>query len=293
MRIALIANPKSGRNQGVIAAAQAQEVFRRAGWEVATKLTERPGDAERLARDAAQDGHDAVFACGGDGSLSEVVRGLLDTGVPAGVVPAGTGNDFARAIGLSRNPCEAAAQLVRGEPTRIDLLDVNGGAFWAVNIVGLGFDARVCERINRRPRLLGGVSAYLVAVAQELVSYRATEVRLRVDEEQWEGRALLIAIANATSYGAGMKISPASRIDDGLLDVVVVEHMSRGEFLRALPRVFKGSHLTHPAVGVWQGKEVEVQTPEPCPVMADGDVQCETPLHVRIAEGRAEVWMPG
>jgi len=271
----------------------AEEKLRAAGWEVTRRLTEGPGDAERLARQAAREGFDIVLACGGDGTLSQVLAGLLDTGIPAGMVPAGTGNDFARTIRLSRTPADAARQLLRGHATDIDLLNVNDGQLWSVNVLGLGFDAAVAERMNRRVRLAGGLLAYLIAVTQELMTYRPTDVRLTVDGEQWEGRALLLAVANARSYGAGMKIAPLAEIDDGLLDVVLVEHMGRVEFLRSFPRVLRGTHTDHPAVHVWQGEEVMIETGEPSPVLVDGDVRCETPLRVRVSHGRARFWMPG
>ncbi len=293
MRIALITNPKAGRNSGVTAAARAADEFENAGWETVTRLTTGPGDATRLAREAADEGFDAVFACGGDGTLSQALTGLLDTGVPGGMIPAGTGNDFARTIDLSRDPATAARQLIEGHAKDIDLLQINDGALWSVNVVGVGFDAAVAERINRRRRLTGGLLAYLTAVAHELVSYRPTQMYLRVDEQQWEGKALLLAVANARSYGAGMKIAPTAEIDDGLLDVVLVEHMSRMEFIRTFPRVLRGTHIAHRAVRTWKGKEIRIETPEPSPVLVDGDVQGETPVHVCVSPGRARLWMPG
>ena len=175
----------------------------------------------------------------------------------------------------------------------VDMLEVNDGALWSINVIGAGFDCRVAERINRRPRFIGGPAAYLVAVAQEFVSFKPTELRLRVDGEHWEGQALLVAVCNAKSYGAGMRIAPQSEIDDGLLDVVVVEHMTRLQFARSFPKVLKGTHLDHPAVRVWRGEEVEVQTPKPSPVNVDGDLQTETPLRVRVSPGRGRLWMPG
>jgi diacylglycerol kinase (ATP) len=293
MRIALITNPTAGRNAGVTAAQRAADEFENAGWETVTRLTRGPGDATRLAREAADEGFDAVFACGGDGTLSQVLAGLLDTGVPGGMIPAGTGNDFARTIGLSRDAAAAARQLIRGQVKDIDLLQINNGALWSVNVAGVGFDAAVAARINRRRRLTGGLLAYLTAVVQELVSYRPTQMHLRVDDEQWEGRALLLAVANARSYGAGMKIAPTAEIDDGLLDVVLVEHVSRLEFIRSFPKVLRGTHTDHPAVRTWRGAEVTVETPQPSPVLVDGDLRCQTPLHVRVSPGRARLLMPG
>jgi diacylglycerol kinase (ATP) len=247
-RLVLIANPAAGRGHGLVAAGRAQAVLKAAGCDVRLWATEGPGDATRLARQAAAEGHDAVLACGGDGTLSQVLSGLVETSVPAGVIPAGTGNDFCRTIGLSRDPREAARQLLAACDAPVDMLEVNAGAAWSVNTVGIGFDARVAVRINRRRRLTSGLLAYLSAVAQELAVYRPARVRLEVDSTGWEGQILLVAIANARFYGAGMMIAPMARINDGLLDVVVVTHMGRLEFVRGFPRVLRGDHLEHPAV---------------------------------------------
>ncbi|MGC9317803.1 MAG: diacylglycerol/lipid kinase family protein [Armatimonadota bacterium] len=293
MRVMLIVNPRAGRSSGGDAAASAEKQLRRGGWEVTTQPTQRPGDAERLARRAVGEGFDAVFGCGGDGTLSQVLAGLLDSGIPGGVIPAGTGNDFCRTIGLSRDPGVAAQQTLRGQPTDIDLLALDGGRLWSVNAVGVGFDARVAARMNRRLRLTAGLPAYLTAVAQELVRHRPTEMRLRVDDESWEGRALLVAVANGRSYGAGMQIAPRALIDDGLLDVVLVRHLGRLAFLASFPRVLSGSHLTHPAVRTWRASEVIVETPAPSPVLVDGDIRTRTPVTVRMAPARARFWMPG
>jgi len=292
MRILLIVNPRAGRNSGLAAAGRAEERFRHAGWEVTSRLTEGPGDAERLAREALGEGWDAVFGCGGDGTLSQVLAGLVDGGVPGGIVPAGTGNDFCRHIGLSCDAAAAARQLVGGRATEIDLLEIDGGRGWAVNVIGVGFDARVAARVNRRVRLAGGLAAYLTALLQELVRHRPTEIRLRVDDEAWQGPALLLAVTNAESYGAGMKIAPGAEIDDGLLDVVLVRHMGRLDVLRTFPKVLRGTHTTHPAVTTWQATQVSIETPEPSPLLVDGDLQGQTPVTVRIALGRARFWMP-
>lgn len=292
MRVALVANPKSGRLRGLKAAAIAEERFRTAGWTVVTKCTRCAGDAQRIAREAAQEGFDIVFACGGDGSVAEVVNGLVDTGVTAGVVPAGTGNDFARAIGLPLQPSKAVEQLVTGHEAKIDLLRVNDGALWSVNVMGMGLDARVAARINRRARLIGGLPAYLIALAQEFARYRPTDVRLQMGARQWEGRVILLAIANAVSYGAGMMISPKSKINDGLLDIVAVEYITRTQFALNFPRVLKGTHLSHPAIHHWQAASVQVVTDEPCPALTDGDVRCQTPLRVEAIHEKARFWMP-
>jgi len=294
MRVTLIVNPAAGCSRGVAAAAMAAEEFARAGWEVSQALTQGPGDAIELARAAAEAGCDAVLACGGDGTLSQVLAGLLDSGIPAGIIPAGTGNDFARTIGLSRHPRHAARQLLRGKVASIDLLQVNDGALWSVNVMGLGFDAQVTLRMNGRTGSGAGLATYLIAVARELITYRPTRLRVTVDGETWQGPAVLLAVANARSYGAGMKIAPMAEVDDGRLDVVLVEHIGRLELLYNFPRVFRGTHTSHPAVHIWRGTQVAIETLDgPAPVLVDGDVQCRTPLTVRVSPGRARLLMPG
>jgi YegS/Rv2252/BmrU family lipid kinase len=293
MRVAMVVNPRSGRNSGLAVAKAAEGVLTAGGWQVARLVTEAPGQAAHLASQAAAEGHDIVFACGGDGTLSEVVQGMLGTGVPAGLIPAGSGNDFARTTGLSRRADVAAQQALHGAAEEIDLLEVDGGRLWGLNVIGVGFDAQVAARINRRLRVTAGATAYVTAVVQELAYYRPLEVRVRCGRHTWEGRALLVAIANAQCYGAGMRIAPHADIMDGLLDVVLVEHLSRLAFVRAFPRVFRGTHEGHPAVRMWQATDCSVETEHPQPVLIDGDIRTQTPLQVRLAPRKARFWMPG
>ncbi len=180
MRVALIANPRSGRRRGLKAAEIALRILRQGGWAPELRLSEAPGDAARQAHLAAEAGCEAVFVCGGDGSLSEAANGLAGTNIPLGVIPAGTGNDFARTAGISIDPRRAARQVLAGTPRPIDLLDVNHGALWSINVMGIGLDARVAARTNRRVRWVSGMPAYLMALAAELVDYRLTPVRIRV-----------------------------------------------------------------------------------------------------------------
>lgn len=292
MQVLLVVNPQAGRRRGQAAADSAAQVFREAGWRVTMRTTECAGDAERVAREAAGEGFDAIFGCGGDGTLSQVLTGLLDSGVPGGVVPAGTGNDLCRCVGLSGEPAEAARQLLGGTPAHVDLLNVDDGRRWAINIVGVGFDARVAARTNRRRRLTGGLLAYLSAVAGELMRHRPTHVRMSVDGERWEGPALLVAAANGRSYGAGMMIAPEARVDDGLMDVVLVRHMGRARFVRSFPHVMRGTHLALPEVTAWQARELRIEMAEPSPLLVDGDLQGETPATIRVARGRALMWLP-
>lgn len=293
MRAAIIVNPIGGRGTGTRVAMEACDELNRSGWKTELMLTRWAGDAVELARQAANQGFEVVLACGGDGTFSQVVLGCHDTGVPTGLIPAGTGNDFSRAICLPLDPRTAAAALVKGQPKPVDLLEVNDGAAWSINIIGIGFDARVADRNNRRVRWLGGRTAYMIAMAQELLHHRPARMSVRIDEHRWEGNAMLLAVANSRSYGGGMMIAPDARIDDGLADVVLVEHLSRTDFIRTFPLVLSGAHLSHPKVHHWLGREVIITSDDPQPALVDGDVVAKTPLTARVSPGRALVWMPG
>ncbi|MEN6547598.1 MAG: diacylglycerol kinase family protein [Armatimonadia bacterium] len=290
MRVTMIVNPQAGRGHSSRVAGQVAGTLRAAGWEVDIAVTTAPEHAETLAREAASD-TDLVVACGGDGTLSEVLNGLFGTDVPAALLPVGTGNDFARTLGLPRDPGEAAFALLRGAERRVDLLQVVETGRVAINVMGVGFDATVAATMNRHTRR-GGLGAYLLAVLIELGRYRMTDLSLQIDGEEWEGQALLVAVANAQSYGAGMRIAPRASVTDGLLDVVLVEPMNRLGFLCTLPKVFTGRHVKHPAVRYWQAREVTLRTSMPVPVLIDGDLRGETPVTIRVLPQAARLWLP-
>ena len=291
MHVRIITNPKSGRSRGGAAADAAAEVLRAAGWQVDVTPTSAPGQATELAHAAAAN-CDLVVACGGDGTLSEVVNGLRGLDRAVGFIPAGTGNDFASTVGVSHNPVMAARQILGGGPHPVDLLEFGDGTRAAINVIGVGFDAAVAARMNRSTRAAGRSCAYVGAIVMELARLSPARVTLRVDGQQWHGEVLLIALANAQSYGAGMRIAPHARVDDGLMDVVLVQPMGRVQLLCKLPQVFRGTHLELPQVLTWQAREVTIEGEGRLPVMIDGDLRTETPLHVRVAPGAVPFWLP-
>lgn len=291
MRVQMIVNPKSGRGRGAAAALVAEAEFRQAGWDVVVHHTAGPGEATGLAR-AALGCCDLVVACGGDGTLCEVLNGAAGSDLPVGFLPAGTGNDFVRTVAMPRTPREAAQHILRGRPQPMDLMRLDHPAMVSINIIGIGFDAAVAARMNRQTRFGGGALSYLSAIMMELAHMRPVKLRLTVDGAPWEGEALLVAVANAQSYGGGMRVAPEADVHDGLADVVIVEPLGLTGFLRTLPKVFKGTHLAHPAVSCRRGKEIIVESAEAVPVMVDGDLRATTPLRVTVEAGAARVWLP-
>lgn len=243
-------------------------------------VTQRSGHATELARQA--DG--LVVAVGGDGTVSEVAEALIGTDQPMAVIPLGTGNDLARTLGFGTDVEKAAEAALNGEPWRIDAYRWTCGlrTGHGVNIAGCGFDAVVAERINQGYRWIRGTQAYVAAMLESLVRYQPAPVRICVDGETLDTTAMLIAIANAQSYGGGMRVAPDAGLDDGLLDVVVVQGLPKIQFLKAFPQVFKGTHVSHPRVRVMRGKCVEIQATPPLPFLVDGELVGTSPVKVEV-----------
>jgi len=302
-----ILNPTSGRGRGTRGRARLEEAlnthFGAGTWKI--EITLGPGDARRLARESVTEGASVVVACGGDGTLSQVLNGLVDANGPArgvrlGLVPLGTGNDFARHAGIIGAPGSSVQTLAHGTARSIDLARVrlNGSEpIHFINIAGTGFDALAAQRVDAgrgHPvlRYVRGTPAYLLAVIGELRRLNATSLRLEIDGVLHEERGLMCAFANSSSYGGGMRVAPDAAIDDGLLDVCLIQEAGRMEFLRAFPGVFAGRHTSHPKVRMYRGKVIRLESDRPLPVLVDGDVLGTTPLEMEVLPGAVEMILP-
>ncbi|MEW2033967.1 diacylglycerol kinase [Streptomyces roseifaciens] len=262
--ITLFVNPAAGRGRGAAAAQPAARALRAAGFSVRTVLGENAADALRRAREAVAGGTGALIAVGGDGMVSLALRAVAGTPVPLGVVAAGTGNDFARAAGLPvRDPAAAGrliARSLKGDGGRPVDLGRAGGTYFAT-VLASGFDSRVNDRGNRM-RFPTGRLRYDVALLAELAALRPVPYRIRLDGgPEQEVEATLVAVGNSSSYGGGMRICADARMDDGLFDITVVGPCSRSTLLKVFPRVYRGTHLSHPAVTVHRVARVSLSAP--------------------------------
>ena len=235
---------------------------------------------------------------GGDGTLGEVAGAILESkqAVRLGVLPIGTGNDFARTVGVWGEPNRALDALFSGATRRVDVgaIECEGAARTFVNVAGCGFDSRAAGRINdwgRHPitRHVRGLSAYLLAVACEMARFRAFDLSLELDGEPLETRAVLCAVANARSYGGGMLVCPDAQLDDGLFDVCIIGNASRSEFLRAFPGVFAGKHTAHPKVIMRRCRRVCVASEQSVPVLADGEIVGNAPFKCQVVPDALEM----
>ncbi len=198
-------------------------------------------DAERFARRAVAEGCGALVVCGGDGIVHLALQAVAGTHTALGVIPAGSGNDFARAAGIPLGDLPAAvATICGGHSVSMDLGRANGR--WFGTVLASGFDSRVTDRMNsmRWPR---GKARYHAAIVAELAAFRPLPFVLEVDGERREVEAMLVAVGNGSTYGGGMRICPAARTDDGLFDVTVITTLSRAKLIRLFPRVYPGTHV--------------------------------------------------
>jgi diacylglycerol kinase (ATP) len=246
-------------------------------------------ESQDLALEAVEQGTDALVVVGGDGMVHLGLQAVGGTDVPFGVAPAGTGNDFARAVGVPLgDPIAAADIVVAGTQRRIDL--GRTGDQWFGGVVAAGFDARVNDRANRMtwPR---GRMRYNVAMLIELGVFRPVPYVLELDGERWETSAMLVVAGNIPSYGGGMKVTPDAVVDDGLLDVMVVKPLSTARFLTVFPRVYSGSHVTLPFVEIRRAEQVRINAAG-ITAYADGERLGPLPQTFEAVPGALRVLVP-
>jgi diacylglycerol kinase (ATP) len=266
--IALLINPTSGGGRGARAGKAAAGLLTNAGRNVHELVGRDSGESEDMAREAVARGVDALVVVGGDGMIHLGLQAVGGTDVPFGVIPAGSGNDFARALGIPLGDAEAAADIVAGGHERkVDLGRV--GERWFGGVVAAGFDARVNDRANRM-RWPRGRMRYNLAMLAELGVFRPVQYRIELDGDPWDTHAMLVTIGNTPSYGGGMKVTPGALLDDALLDVMVVKPISKARFLAVFPKVYSGTHVQLPYVEVRKAQRVHVEA-EAITAYVDGE----------------------
>lgn len=269
-RVALAVNPTAGRGRAAAAAAAALPVLRSAGLDVVDVRGGSGDEAAALMAASVAEGVEALVVVGGDGMVNLGINAVAGTAVPLGIVPAGTGNDFARGLDLPVGDAPAAARVAAAaladEPgygvRRVDAVRVTADGHpdrWFGGVLGAGFDALVNERANgwKRPK---GRLRYDLAILRELPVFRPRRYRLDLDGQAEEVTAMLVAVANGPAYGGGMRVCPDARMDDGVLDVLVVGPLSRSRFVRLYPTVYSGSHVSHEAVRILRARRVGVSS---------------------------------
>lgn len=269
--------------------------------DVRLVVTQRAGDAERLAGSAADDGHDRIVAVGGDGTVQEIVNGLVGGGtengpeIAIGIVPVGSGNDLARSMRLPREPATAwTIAMGRGE-RHVDLALATGADHrrrWFASAGGIGFDAQVAAAMASRAGWQAGQAGYLLTTLAELRRFANRRIELTIDGATTSRTVLFVAIANGEYYGGGMRIAPGAAVDDAALDLCIVGDVSRTTALRQLVNLYRGTHVRHPQVEMARGRLIEVAGDPATLVHLDGEPFGHMPLRVELHAGRLLVAAP-
>ncbi len=288
--VVVIANPVSGRGRAVRVGEEIVHRLGAMGIPSVLELTAGPGDATRIAREAVARGSRRIAAVGGDGTVHEAAAGIAGSQAALGIVPCGRGNDIARVLGVPHDLPGAADLLARGKERAIDLGRVGDRTF--LTVASLGFDAEVAEKSRRSLIRLPGALNYVGSVLSTVATYRMMEVELEGDFGRFSGSVLLVATANMSTYGGGMKIAPGALCDDGLLDVCIVHELPRHTLLRLFPRVFTGTHTTLPFVEMRRTRRLTARTSRPARIYADGEPIGDTPASIEVDAGSLQVLVP-
>jgi YegS/Rv2252/BmrU family lipid kinase len=288
MSVAVIINPKSGPggpDKGVRRAALAAEILAPLGEDYDISVTTRRGHARELAADAVARGARLVVAWGGDGTINEVGSSLIFTGTALGIVRSGSGNSLARELKVNRRPATALREALAATPRRIDAGEIGGHVFFCV--AGLGFDEHVAACFDRDTSGRRGFSTYIRLALREI--FRYTPDACTVGETR-VARAMLVAIANTAQFGNGAVIAPDARVDDGRLNVVMLDERSRLATMLALPRLYLGGLRRVRGVTTQSVERIAIESRHPIRFHADGEPMTgSTRLEVRVLPGALRV----
>jgi len=298
-RMRVIVNPAAGAGKTARKWPQIMVLLKSLGLDFEHDVTEAPGHAMELAKSAVGKGCEVVVSVGGDGTIHEIVNGLYEAGgssnVAVGIVNTGTGADYIRTIGVPRRYKDACKCLLSPNRRSVDLGVVeytkNGQRMKRlfVNFAGIGFDAEVVRATTEKFKALGDMPSYLMGLFSTLMSYENRDVSITVDGEHGERRVCTVMLNNGRYAGGGMMPAPNADPGDGFFDVVIINDMTKPDLIMSLPRIYRGTHLTHPKVTLLRAREVEIKPTLTSAVQADGELLGEAPARFSVLPGALNV----
>jgi YegS/Rv2252/BmrU family lipid kinase len=296
----VIVNPVAGANNSTFRQwPHIQSLLRENGLSFDFQYTEGVGHASELARLAASDGYRFLVAVGGDGTINEVANGLLNSpdadATTLGVVSTGTGNDFIRSMGIPRDYIKACKCVMGNHRSLIDVglveFKQNGKTArrYFINGAGVGFDAEVTETSHRMPRLVNNTVPFVLSLLKTLPTYRNKDVQMSIDGRQEKRRVLSVIVSNGAYFGGGMRIAPQAELNDRHLDVLTIGDVGKAELLQVFPRVYKGTHITHPKVRMEKADKITIECDQRILLQADGELLGEGPVTFQVVPAALNV----
>jgi len=284
-KLPVLINPKAGRGKAGRRLSELEAACRKYNYLLDPRFTKYPGHARELAIQAMEDGAKLLAVMGGDGTISDVVDVLADSGVVIGLIPAGTGNDIARSLGILPGDMEDAfGRIVKGDTISFDVGLEKGSDRRFVSFVGCGFPALVAEEANKM-KFLRGRLVFFLSLYKAVINLRGIPLILTLDGQRTEMLCTSIMIQNTPFTGGGLKVAPGARINDGYFDVVAVGEIGRVELMKNFPKLYSGRHLDHPAFQLMRGKQIIVELPENQLVCYDEEITSADRLEIEIKPG--------
>jgi len=284
--ICLIANPTAGQGRAKRIAATALREFKQLGYNASLRFTGGPGQGVAIAQEYALNDCGVIVAVGGDGTISEIVNGVVGTKTLLGVVPAGTANDFAKEMGIPLDVPSAVNVIIGGATRRIDLGRISNSKYF-INMAGIGFDATVIENLNQTLKRRLKDAVYIIAAIKTLIKYKTPSLTVKVDGRCYKGS--FAVIGNNRFYGGILSITTKAEMDDGYLDVCIFQGARKRTLYKYLIGVVARTHLSFDDVIYLKAREIAVTSDRDTPVQADGDISGKLPMIFKIAPGTLNV----
>lgn len=293
MRILMLINPFAGRKKGARVAETSLNAFRQKGIEVETIYSDYAGHLTEIAAKEVTGNWDSIVALGGDGTLFEVINGMMrgddSLPIPLGVIPVGTGNSFSKDLSIS-TPEDAIEKIVNGNTANVDLghCTCADKSFYFINLLGFGFVSDVAQKAAEYKRW--GDLSYVIGVFIITVNLESYHLDFEIDGEKFQRENIFVEICNSTKTGGDMIMAPDAKIDDGLLDVILLNKTSRGRLLSAFPKIFKGTHISMDEVETFKAREVKFNPAGVKVLTPDGEITGHTPISVSVLPGKIRIF---
>lgn len=292
-RARIIYNPTSGREIFKKHLPEVLEKLEIAGYEASCHATTGAGDATKAAITAVERGYDIVIACGGDGTLNEVVAGIsqCENRPKLGLIPMGTTNDFARAVHIPRDIDEALDIIIKGDSIPVDVGLVNDDKYF-INIAAGGRITELTYEVPSKLKTLLGQLAYYLKAVEMIPSIKATHMKIKIDDEEFDDKAMMFLCALTNSVGGFEKLAPDASINDGLFTVLILKECSIADFVRLVSLAIRGDHLNDPSIIYRKARKVEVSTTETVHLNLDGEYGGDAPVTFQNLKQHIEVFVP-
>jgi YegS/Rv2252/BmrU family lipid kinase len=293
LKIKFIINPEAYRGKAKNKISQIERFVKESDFDYSIDVTQRPKHATDLAKKAANNGFETVVAVGGDGTTHEVVNGIVGSNISLGIIPIGAGNDFSNCLGIPKKDIKRSIEIIRtGKKKKIDLGKLDDEYF--MGFAGTGFDTMIVDLSSKQRNLLKllGSFFYIYGFYNVLIRFKPIPFKIITKDSVIEKKAVIIVVGNSWLAGGGMKLVPDAKLDDGLFDVCIVEETSKFELFKVFPRVFSGTHITHPAVEIFRTDFLRIESDRKMSVQADGEILRSLPVNFELIPKALDVIVP-